>query len=148
MRIHRSSGFIAVTMTIAMLALEAVTLMGVVKVASWWNGPRPATLVRAAGTTWSVLSETSTRALVSRAYPVALAALRTTTDLTRAASTLIPATRLDRKAGEREVEVILATARPLAHERHVVRVIRTGHTCKASVEVCRGVVKARVRNAG
>ena len=120
MRTTRSTGFIAVTLTIALLAFEAVAVLGLARVASSWTPPRLAALARAEATTWSALARSTQRAVVTWTLPAALGAVRTTTEVMRAAYQLLPVPERERSESRAAVVVRLAVAQPAVAEPRVV----------------------------
>ena len=109
-----------------LVGLPAITVLGVVRMASWWSGPPPAALARAGATTWSALAESAQRALVSRTMPAALAALRTTRNLVRAAHLVIPES--GRGCPRSAAMVAVAPVSTVAHPAVRIRRARTEHT--------------------
>jgi len=143
MRNRHSNGLVTVAMAITLLALEAITVLGVVRIASWWSGPVPAALARAGETTWSALTESAQRALVSRTMPAALAALRTTRSLVRAAHLVVPES--GRGCPRSAALVAVAPVSTVAHS--ALRIHRTGtkHTVTRVVCTVTRVTAAKAR---
>ena len=83
----RPNRLVTVTMAIALLAIEAVTALGVARAIAWWDGPRPATLARAGATAWRALSRHAMHATVETTLPMVRVALRTTDRVERAVAT-------------------------------------------------------------
>jgi hypothetical protein len=132
-------------MAITLLALEATTVLGVVRIASWWSSPPSAALARAGVTTWSALTESAQRALVRRAMPAALSALRITRDLGHAAHRVIA------ESGRGcPQSANLAAIAPVPVENAAVwtRLARIEHTATRVVctVVTRATAKARARS--
>lgn len=143
MRTTHSTGFIAVTLTITLLALEAVAVFGLVRVTSSWTPPRIAALARAGATTWSALTRSAQRTMVNQTLPAALAVVRTTTDVMRAANHLWPALGTQdarpRQASERHAAVAGVDDPPkgsAASRVEVIAIVRTPVPQQSVVHAC------------
>ena len=150
MRSTRSTGFIAVTLTIALLGFEAIALLGLARVASSWTPARVAAVARAGATTWSALTRAAQHTLVIQTLPAALTAVRTTQNLMRAAHRLWPATNIDGTGSPAHGETRLAIVRAPVGESSVAHAC--GHAQVATRVVCvkttrTHALKSRPRNS-